>query len=59
MPKKKPLCFFCHRPINQEAVYYIIVTPDGQQALAHGHTGVEENGGVRMLKGKPFPRDNN
>lgn len=59
MPKKKPLCFFCHHPVSQEVVYYIITAPDGTEQVVHGHVGVEKHGGIRMLKGKPFPRENN
>ena len=59
MPKEKPICFFCHLPVNMEAVYYTIKGPDGTKVAVHGHTGVEKYGGTRMLKGKPFPKENN
>lgn len=59
MPKEKPICFFCNLPVNMEAVYYIIKGPDSKKITVHGHVGVEEHGGTRMLKGKPFPKENN
>lgn len=59
MPKEKTICFFCHLPVNKEAVYYTIKGPDGTKVAVHGHVGVGEHGGTRMLKGKPFPKENN
>lgn len=59
MSKEKPICLFCRQPVSQEAVYYIMEGPDGNEIAVHNHAGVEEHDGVRMLKGKPFPRENN
>lgn len=55
--KKVLLCFFCHKPVDVGEPYYMITGPDGQEAMVHGHTGVEEHGGTRMWKGQPYPKD--
>ena len=59
MPKEKPICFFCHLPVNREAVYYVMKGPGGKEIIVHGHIGVEKNGGVQMLKGKPYSKEHN
>jgi hypothetical protein len=57
-PKDKPVCLFCKKPVNVEEIYFVITGPDGQEAMVHGHEGVEDMG-VKMWKGKPVPKEKN
>jgi hypothetical protein len=59
MPKEKPICFICRLPVDTEGAYYVIEDPDGRDIIVHEHAGVEEHGGTRMVKGRPFPKVQN
>jgi len=55
MSKKKPLCLFCKKEVDiHNEPYYLIKGPDGNEIEVHGHVGVAEHGGVKMLRGEPL-----
>lgn len=58
MTKKKPVCLFCKKDVDvHNEPYYLIEGPDGKKVEVHGHVGVEEHGGVKMLRGEPVKKE--